>query len=71
LHYTGLVQQTEAFARAAGAGSATDWGDVNMRMAMHFDTGADKYAWLNRSLFLAEGRLAGKNALEYRVYRLE
>jgi hypothetical protein len=71
LHYTGLVQQSEAFIRAANDGAATDWGDVSMRMAMRFDTGAARYAWLNQSLFLAEGRLAGRNALEYRVYRVE
>ena len=41
-----------------------------MRMAMRFDTGVGKYAWLNESLFLAEGRLAGPNQIEYRIYRV-
>ena len=37
-----------------------------MRMAMRFDTGAKKYGWLNQSLFLSEGRLAGPKEIEYR-----
>jgi hypothetical protein len=41
-----------------------------MRMAMVFDTGAEEYAWLNESLFLAESRFAGRSEIEYRVYRV-
>ena len=41
-----------------------------MRMAMTFDTGAARYAWLNQSLFVAEGRLAGVGELEYQIYRI-
>jgi hypothetical protein len=39
-------------------------------MAMSFDTGAPEYAWLNKHVFIAEGRLSGKEQLEYRVYRV-
>ena len=70
LHYTGLVQMNEAFTRAADAGEATRFDDHYMRMMMSFDTGAPQYAWLNQHLFVAEGRLCGKDLLEYRVYRL-
>jgi Protein of unknown function (DUF3237) len=34
------------------------------------DAGALKYAWLNQHLFVAEGRLTGKDQIEYRVYRV-
>jgi hypothetical protein len=70
LHYTGLVQMNEAFAQAAAAGVATHFGDHYMRMSMTFDTGSPQYEWLNQNLFVAEGRLAGKEQLEYRVYRV-
>jgi hypothetical protein len=70
LHYTGLVQQTPAFQAAAAAERATEFSDQYMRMAFVFDTGAEKYAWLNQSLFVAEGRLAGPSELEYGVYRV-
>jgi hypothetical protein len=70
LHYTGLVERTDAFKSAAEKGTQTDWADQYMRMAMRFDTGVEKYAWLNESLFLAEGRLAGPKQIEYRIYRV-
>ena len=70
LHYRGLVQQTEAFTRAASENRETTWTDQYMRMFMAFDTGAEKYAWLNQSLFVAEGRLISASELEYQVYRI-
>ncbi len=39
-----------------------------MRMAMRFEAGLAKYAWLNQHVLLAEGRLVVKDQLEYRVY---
>lgn len=37
---------------------------------MTFDTGADRYAWLNKSLFIAEGRLVRAAELEYAICRV-
>jgi hypothetical protein len=70
LHYTGLVERTVTFREAAEEGRETDWADQYMRMHMRFETGADNYCWLNESLFIAEGRLAGPKDIEYRVYRV-
>jgi Protein of unknown function (DUF3237) len=70
LHYTGLVQPTERFQRAAEAGEETDWGDQYMRMVFQFETGAARYLWLMQSIFIAQGRLAGPATIEYRVYKL-
>ncbi|MCK1639407.1 DUF3237 domain-containing protein [Bradyrhizobium sp. 157] len=70
LHYTGLVQMNDAFTKAAEAANTTRFEDHYMRMAMRFDAGASKYAWLNQHLFVAEGRLTGKNQIEYRIYRV-
>jgi hypothetical protein len=70
LQYTGLVERTEAFVQAAKANRSTNWDDQYMRMFMRFDTGAPRYAWLNESLFIAEGRLHGTNDIEYAVYRM-
>ena len=70
LRYQGLVQLTDAFTRAAGNDGTTRFEDQYMRMATFFDTGAARYAWLNQSLFVAEGRLAGPKEVEYRIYRV-
>jgi Protein of unknown function (DUF3237) len=70
LHYTGLVEQTDRFVAAAAAGRETGWDDQYMRMALRFETGAERYAWLVRNLFVAAGRLVGPGEIEYRVFRL-
>lgn len=70
LHYTGLVQQTERFVDAATEGRETQYTDQYMRMIMRFDTGAPQYSWLNQSIFIAEGRLAGPAEIEYQIYRV-
>jgi hypothetical protein len=71
LHYTGLVEQTERFKAAAEKNQSTAWEDQYMRMVFDFDTGSEKYAWLNKSLFIARGRLIGTTELEYEIYRVE
>ncbi|MDT5010463.1 MAG: hypothetical protein QOH57_2080 [Mycobacterium sp.] len=70
MHYTGLVQQSDQFAQAAEADRPTDWDDQYMRLAIRFETGDDRYAWLNTSLFVAEGRLLGTGHIEYVVHRV-
>jgi Protein of unknown function (DUF3237) len=44
MHYTGLVQQTSAFKQAAEANNQTNWDDQYMRLMIHFDTGAERFA---------------------------
>jgi hypothetical protein len=70
MHYTGLVQQTDAFKQAAQSNRPTEWGDQYMRLTMRFDAGAERYRWLNTSLFVAKGRLLGTGRIEYAVYRI-
>lgn len=70
MHYTGLVERSDAFLAAAEADRATDWTDQYMRFATRFETGAERYRWLNESLFLMEEHILGTNELEYRVYRV-
>lgn len=70
MHYTGLVEQNEAFKKAAEANQPTAWGDQYMRLMIRFDTGAENYRWLNQSLFIARGRLLGTGQIEYAVSRV-
>ena len=59
LHYTGLVERTDAFKTAAREGSATDWGDQYMRMVMRFDTGDDKISLAEREPVRRRGSARG------------
>ena len=70
LHYIGLVERTEAFKAAAEKGTKIGRTDQYMRMAMRFDTGIEKCACLNESLFVAERRLVAAQAIEYRIYNV-
>jgi Protein of unknown function (DUF3237) len=70
MHYRGLVQQTDTFKEAAKADRPTNWDDQYMRLMIHFDAGAERYHWLNTSLFVAKGRLLGTRHIEYAVARV-
>ncbi|HEY7641878.1 MAG TPA: DUF3237 domain-containing protein [Steroidobacteraceae bacterium] len=71
LEYHGIVQATAAFTRAVESDTSTQWDDQYMRMALTFDTSAERYAWLMQSLFVARGRLVGAKSIEYDVYRVK
>jgi hypothetical protein len=71
MHYTGLVEQTDRFKEAAEADQPTTWGDQYMRLMLCFETGAERYRWLNQRLFVAKGRLQGTGRIEYAVYRID
>ncbi|HUS26078.1 MAG TPA: DUF3237 domain-containing protein [Nevskiaceae bacterium] len=70
MHYTGVVEQTATFKTAATNSKATSWGDQYMRMHVHFETGSGAYDWLNKSIFIARGRLLPGNQIEYEIYRV-
>ncbi len=70
LEYRGIVHASDAFLRAVEQEGPTGWDDQYMRMALEFDTTAERYAWLTQSLFLARGRLPAAKAIEYEVYRV-
>ncbi len=70
MHYTGLVEQTEAFKAAATTDRPTGWDDQYMRLALRFETGDPRYAWLTTALFVARGRLIGTGRIEYEVCRV-
>ena len=70
LHYTGLVEQTETFKKAAQSDQATRWEDQSVRLSLSFLTGNSRYQWLNRNLLVAKGRLEGTGRIAYAVYRL-
>ena len=70
LQYTGRVQVNDAFSKAAEEGGATRFEDHYMRMTLNFENRRFRLFWLNQHVFIAEGRLTGKQQLEYRVYRV-
>ena len=70
MRYTGLVEQSDVFKGAATEDRETAWDDQYMRLAVTFETGDERYRWLNESLFVARGRLLGTGKIEYTLYRV-
>ncbi|HYB91588.1 MAG TPA: DUF3237 domain-containing protein [Candidatus Binataceae bacterium] len=69
VYYTGIVQMNEKVAQATAAGRSTDYGDQYFRTAPRLESGDPRYAWVNQSIFVAEGRV-GPHRVEYKVYRV-
>jgi hypothetical protein len=67
--YTGLIELNQTLTEATAAGLGTDYADQYFRTTPRFETGDARYAWLNQSLFVAEGRMR-PGGVEYQVYRV-
>ena len=71
LSYLGLLEMNPKVQQAlADPKHATDYGDQYFRTSPHFETGDPRYAWLNQSLFVAEGHILPDRTVEYKVYRV-
>lgn len=67
MHYTGVMEQNEASMAALAGGPETQFGDSHFVSQPRFECGDEKYAWLNRVVAVAEGRVL-PSAVEYKVY---
>lgn len=67
--YRGLIEYNEAVSRAFTEGVGTDFGDAVLMTQLRFETGDERYAWLNHTLAVGEGRLH-PGAVEYRIYSM-
>ncbi len=70
LTYRGRLEINEKIAAAMESGGSTEFGDSYFMVQIQFETGDERYAWLNNRLAVGEGRL-GPNLVTYRVYTLE
>lgn len=68
LSYTGVLETNDAVV-AAMAGGSTDYGDHYFRTTPRFESGDERYAWVNTTVFVARGRLR-PGGVEYEVYRV-
>jgi hypothetical protein len=69
IHYHGVLELNEAVLAALEKGESTDFGDSYFMTQPRFETGDPRYAWLNRVVAVAEGRVL-PGAVEYRVYEV-
>lgn len=70
VQYFGVIEYNEASLAANRGERSSDYGEHYFRTAPRLETGDERYAWVNRTLFVGEGRLHPGPIAEYRVYRL-
>lgn len=72
LSYYGLFNLTPAIMEImGGGGQSTEFEDQYFRTNPRFETGDERYAWLNQTMFIGEGRIvANPLGVEYRIYRV-
>lgn len=70
VQYFGVVEYNEAALAANRGERASEFDDQYFRTAPRLETGDPRYDWVNRTLFLAEGRIHPGPVVEYRVHRV-
>ena len=74
VQYEGWIEPTEKLMAAVQALVPTDFGDQSIRTVWKFESGDAKHAWLNRSVFVGEGRLLpggpGLLGMEHKIFRV-
>ncbi len=74
VQYEGWIEPTEKLRRAVESLTPTDFEDQAIHTSWKFESGDERYSWLNHTIFVGQGRLlpAGPAMLgmEHRIYRL-
>jgi hypothetical protein len=70
VQYFGVIEYTEA-ALAANAGQrSSEYHEHYFRTSPRLETGDPRYEWVNRTVFVARGRLHPGPVVEYEVFRV-
>ena len=67
--YQGYLGFNETFGQAIATGGSTEFGDLHLLTQLRFETGDERYQWLNSALGVGEGRVV-PGGIEYQVYEL-
>jgi hypothetical protein len=71
IQYTGLLGLNDAVQGALGNHAGTEYGDQYFFTNPRIETGDARYAWLNTTFFIGEGRFLPGHKVEYRISRPE
>ncbi len=69
LQYVGLLEMSESVQSVIASGSGSEFGEQYFYTNPRFETGDPRYAWLNTTFFVGEGRFLPDLGVEYRVWR--
>lgn len=69
VQYNGILVVNDKVTTALAGGADTQFGDTYFFNTPRFETGDERYAWLNRIVTVGEGRVLS-GAVEYRVFQV-
>ncbi len=69
VQYVGLLELNEAVQQALATGGGTEYGDQYFFTNPRMETGDARYAWVNTTFFVGEGRAIPGPGVEYRIWR--
>lgn len=69
LQYHGVLEMNDAVQRALAEGGSTSFADQYFRTNPRMECGDERYAWVNSTLFVGEGRIA-EGGVHYRISRI-
>jgi hypothetical protein len=70
VQYYGVIEYTDATLAAVAGEKSSDYGDHYFRTTPRLETGDERYAWVNQTVFVADGRVHPGPTVEYRVHRV-
>ncbi len=68
MQFSGILEVNDRVVACWSGTLEPDFGDAYYVTTPRFETGDKRYAWLNRLVGLAEGKV-GHNRVDYRIYR--
>jgi hypothetical protein len=69
MSYFGVLHMNDKVQQALSSGGATEYGDTYFYTQPRFETGDERYAWLNGIVAIGEGKI-GQQRVDYRVYQV-
>jgi hypothetical protein len=70
--YLGIIELTPEITALLGGGKgSTEFGAQYFFTHPRLETSDERYAWVNTSMFVGQGRIVEGPAVEYRVFRVE
>lgn len=70
VQYLGTLEMNEKVIAAVTSGGETEFGDTYFMVAARFETGDERYAWLNSKVCVCQGRIK-QGGVAYRAYTVE
>ena len=69
VQYLGLLEVNEKVQAALANGTGTEFGDQYFYTNPRLETGDERYAWVNTTFFVGEGRVMPDLSVGYRIWR--